>query len=94
MHYYESIRQRIEMEASLTRFLYLAPNHDLLNFVAEKLQRCKRTLYFGLLRDFLEQTLALPVRTNGSPVSLPLSSALMEGKDPQHTGTLFPRIAV
>jgi len=94
MHYYESIRQRIEMEASLTQFLYLAPNHDLLNFVAEKLQRCKRTLYFGLLRDFLEQTLALPVRTNGSPVSLPLSSALMEGKDPQHTGTLFPRIAV
>ena len=94
MHYYDSIRQRIEMETSLTRFLYLAPNYDLLRFVAEKLERCKRTLYFGLLRDFLEQTLALPVKTNASPVSLPLSSALLEGKDAQHTGTLFPRIAV
>ena len=94
MHYYDAIRQRIEMEASLTRFLYLAPNYDLLHFVAEKLKRCKRTLYFGILRDFLDQTLALPVRTNGSPVSLPLSSALLEGKDPQHTGTLFPRITI
>lgn len=92
--YYESIRQRIEMERSLTRFLYLAPNYDLLHFVAEKLERCKRTLYFGLLRDFLQQTLALIVKTNGSPVSLPLSSALLEGKDAQHTGTLFPRIAM
>jgi hypothetical protein len=94
MHYYDDIRQRIEMEESLSRFLYLAPSYDLLHFVAERLERCKRTLYFGLLRDFLEQTLALPVRTNGSPVSLPLSSALLEGKDAQHTGTLFPRIAV
>ena len=94
MQYYESIRQRIEMETSLTRFLYLAPNYDLLHFVAEKLQRCKRMLYFGLLRDFLDQALALPVRSNGSPVSFPLSSALLEGKDAQHTGTLFPRIAV
>lgn len=93
-HYYEAIRERIEMETSLTRFLYLAPRYDLLRFVAEKLQRCKRTLYFGLLRDFLEQTLALPVKTNRSPVSLPLSCALLEGKDAQHTGTLFPRIAV
>ena len=93
-HYYESIRQRIEMEPSLTRFLYLAPSFDLLHYVAEKLERCKRTLYFGLFRDFLEQTLALPVKTNASPVSLPLSSALLEGKDAQRTGTLFPRIAV
>lgn len=94
IQYYESIRQRIEMETSLTRFLYLAPNYDLLHFVAERLQHCKRTLYFGLLKDFLDQTLALPVKTNESPVSLPLSSALLEGKDAQHTGTLFPRIAV
>jgi len=94
MHYYEDIRQRIEMETSLSRFLYLAPSYDLLHFVAEKLRHCKRTLYFGLLRDFLDQTLALPVRTNGSPVSLSLNSALLEGKDAQHTGTLFPRIAV
>jgi hypothetical protein len=94
MHYYESIRQRIDMEASLSRFLYLAPSFDLLHYVAEKLERCKRTLYFGLFRDFLEQTLALPVKTNASPVSLPLSSALLEGKDAQHTGMLFPRIGV
>jgi len=82
------------MEASVTRFLFLAPSDDLLHFVAEKLQRCKHTLYFGLLRDFLEQTLTLPVKTNPSPVSLPLSSALFEGKDAQHTGTILPPIAV
>ena len=94
IQHYETIRQRIEMETSLSRFLYLAPSYDLLHFVSEKLQRCKRTLYFGLLRDFLDQTLALPVRTNESPVSFPLSSVLLEGKDAQHTGILFPRIAV
>jgi len=93
-HHYETIRQRIEMETTLTRFLYLAPNYDLLCFVGNKLANCKRAIYFGLLRDFLQQTLALPVRTNFSPVSLSLASALIPGKEPLRTGTLFPRIAV
>lgn len=91
--YYQAILQRIEMEASLKRFLYLAPSYDLLHFVAEKLQCCKRTLYSGLLRDFLDQTLALPIKTNRSPVSLPLSCELLKANR-RHPGTLFPGIAV
>lgn len=92
--FYAAVRERIEMEASLPHFLYLAPNHDLLSFVADKLANCRRTVYFGLLRDFLQQTLGLPVKANGSPVSVPLTSVLALGKDAQTSGTLFPRIAV
>jgi hypothetical protein len=67
---YLSVRQRIEQETSIAHFLYLMPNYDLLRFVTDKLSECKRAVHFGLLRDFLQLTLALPVRRNGSPVSV------------------------
>ncbi len=86
--------QRVELETQITYFLYLVPNYDLLGFVAHKLRNCKRALYFGLLRDFLQQTLALPVKRNGSPASVTLASVLTQGKDTQRTATLFPGIAV
>lgn len=94
VRHYETVRRRIEMETSITQFLYLVPNYDLLCFVADKLFSCKRMVCFGLLRDFLQQTLALPVRRNGSPASVTLTSVLRLGKEVQRTGTLFSDIAV
>src|SRR6266849_9291444 len=91
--HYVTVRQRIELETSINQFLYLVPNYDLLWFVADKLN-CKRAVYFGLFKDFLQETLALPVRRTGSPASIPLASLLTQGKQSQRTGTLFPGIAV
>ena len=56
---YLSVRQRIEQETSIAHFLYLMPNYDLLRFVADKLSECRRAVHFGLLKDFLQLTLAL-----------------------------------
>jgi hypothetical protein len=81
------------METSVHQFLYLVPNHDLLCFVTDKLN-CKRAVYFGLFKDFLQETLALPVRRTGSPASVPLTSVLTQGKQEQRTGMLFPGVAV
>ena len=53
---YLSVRQRIEQETSITHFLYLMPNYDLLWFVADKLSECRRAVHFGLLKDFLQLT--------------------------------------
>jgi hypothetical protein len=91
---YLSVRQRIEQETSITHFLYLMPNYDLLWFVADKLSECRRAVHFGLLKDFLQLTLTLPVRRNGSPVSLTLTSVLTHGRAVQKTGTLWENIAV
>lgn len=91
---YLSVRQRIEQETSITHFLYLVPNYDLLWFVADKLSECRRAVHFGLLKDFLQLTLALPVRRNGPPVSLTLTSVLTHGRAVQKTGTLWENIAV
>src|SRR4029077_6246305 len=49
---YLSVRQRIEQETSITHFLYLMPNYDLLWFVADKLSECRRAVHFGLFKDF------------------------------------------
>jgi hypothetical protein len=92
--HYLSVRQRIEQETSIAHFLYLMPNHDLLWFVADKLSDCRRAVHFGLLKDFLQLTLASPVRRNGSPVSLTLASGLTHGHVVQKTGTLWESIAV
>src|SRR5216683_319558 len=61
--HYVTVRQRIELETSINQFLYLVPNYDLLWFVADKLN-CKRAVYFGLFKDFLQETLALPSEKN------------------------------
>jgi len=91
---YLSVRQRIEQETSITHFLYLIPNYDLLWFVADKLSECRRAVHFGLLKDFLQLTLALPVRRNGSPVSMTLASVLTHGRAVQTTGTLWENTTV
>jgi hypothetical protein len=92
-HYFD-IRQRIEQEVSVAHFLYLVPNYDLLWFVADKLSECRRPVYIGLLREFLQQTLMLSVRKTSSPASMTLASALTQGKETQRTGSLFPGIAM
>jgi len=92
--YYADVRERIERESAIAHFLYLVSNHDLLRFVAEKLSPCRSQVYFGLIRDFLQQTLALPVRRNQSPASVSLSSFLVQGKATQSTANLFSSIAM
>lgn len=92
--HYVDICQRIEQEVSVANFLYLAPNYDLLWFLADRLAECKRAVYVGLLPEFLQQTLLLPVRRTGSPVSMTLTSVLTQGKEAQRTGSLFPGITV
>lgn len=92
--HYEHIRDRIERESHVGHFLYLMPNHDLLKFVADQFQQCPRTIYFGLLRDFLEQKLSLSVTQNRTPVSMPLAIALLGGNEPRGTRPLFSEIAV
>lgn len=91
---YLAIRERIEQETSIAHFLYLVPNHDLLWFVADRLSECKRAIYFGLFRDFLQEALTLAVRRSGSPASMSLDSMLTQRKVAQRTGALFPNIAV
>jgi hypothetical protein len=91
---YALICQRIEEETSIAHFLYLVPNYDLLWFIADRVYQCKRAVYLGLFRDFLQQTLALPVRRSGSHATVPLTSVLADGKDAQRPGILFPIIAV
>lgn len=67
---YEAIRMRFEAETEFRYFLYIAPNHDLLEFVRERFQECSQIIHFGLYRDVLADGLDLPVQANrGSTMS-------------------------
>src|ERR1051326_8575982 len=81
--HYLAVRERIEQEATIAHFLYLVPNHDLMWFVAAQFSGCGRAVYLGLLHDFLQQTLALPIRRNGSPASVSLSAILTHSQASQ-----------
>jgi hypothetical protein len=94
VRHYVDIRQRIEQEISVAHFLYLVPNYDLLCFVADRLSGCRRAVYVGLLREFLQQTFMSSVRRTGCPASMTLASLLTQGKEAQRAGSLFPEIAV
>ena len=73
---YTMIQSRIESEGSIAHFLYLAPNHDLLLFLVRRFEACQRPVYFGLRKDFLTHGLGFSVRSNRSPVSMPLHAVL------------------
>jgi hypothetical protein len=92
--HYAAIRDRIEQETAIGHFLYLVPSHDFMWFIAEKLSQCRRAVHIGLFHDFLEQTLALPVRRSGSPAMLTLAFVLSPWKEVQHSGELFSDIGV
>jgi hypothetical protein len=59
--YYKTIAATIAHEAHVDQILYLAPNYDLLRFVSAFFTHAKRRVYFGLLRDWHEHLLDMPV---------------------------------
>jgi hypothetical protein len=91
---YAAIKDRIEQETSLTHFLYLVPNYDLLSFLAARFSHCKRAVYVGLFRDFLQQTLCASVRRCGTPVSVQFASVLGLPRNTLRPGVLFHGIAL
>ena len=74
---YRDIWHRIEEETEFRHFLYLVPNHDLLALLIKQFQDCRRTVYFGLRRDFLADILSVAVQSNRSPISTTLRSVLL-----------------
>jgi len=70
------IQSKIESEGSVAHFLYLAPNYDLLLFLVRRFESCRRSVYFGLWKDFLTHGLGVSVRNNRSAVSTTLRAIL------------------
>jgi len=66
---YTAVQKRIQAETYVRHFLYLASNYDLLLFLVNKFEGCRRPVYFGLRQDFLTENLCLLVQSNHSPVS-------------------------
>ena len=59
---YLQIRNDIETETAVTRFLYLVPNYDLLSYVSSFFTTSRRAIYFGLFPDFLNHLLDMSLR--------------------------------
>lgn len=74
--HYQRIWKRIEAEADLCHFLYLAANHDLLSLLLRLFRDCPRQVHFGLRSDFLAETLSLSVRSSHSPMSTTFHTVL------------------
>ena len=58
---YEFVRYKVEHEDQLRRFVYIAANYHLLNYVARMFDGTWRPVYFGLLTDILQRQLAMDV---------------------------------
>jgi len=67
--FYRAIAASFAHEHHVDRILYLAPNYDLLRFVATFFMNAKQPVYFGLARDWHERLLDMAVSqhtgTNG-----------------------------
>jgi hypothetical protein len=60
---YVQISRDIAAEEAVDRFLYLAPNYDLLFFLVRCFATLKRPIYFGLAGDFLDKLFDMPLRS-------------------------------
>ena len=59
---YLQIRNDIEAETAVDRFVYLVANYDLLSYLSSFFATSKQAIYFGLFRDFLHRLLETPLR--------------------------------
>ena len=59
---YVQICADIAAERAVDRFLYLAPNYDLLSFLVGCFTTLRRPIYFGLARDFIDKLFDMPLR--------------------------------
>jgi hypothetical protein len=59
---YLQIRNDIEAETAVVRFLYLVPNYDLLSYIDSFFAASRRAVYFGRFPDFLNHRLEMPLR--------------------------------
>jgi hypothetical protein len=74
---YEVVREKVERERQLQRFVYIAANHHLMNYVARALGRMQRPVYFGLLQDMRTRQLDMPVLDVAHARSVGLGDALL-----------------
>jgi len=58
---YRRIRQLIEGETLIAHFVYLVANYHLLNFITQFFEGSRKSVHFGLLRDFHQQRLGMRV---------------------------------
>jgi hypothetical protein len=59
---YVQICADIAAERAVDRFLYLAPNYDLLSFLVGCFATLRRPLYLGLARDLVNRLFDMPLR--------------------------------
>jgi hypothetical protein len=73
---YATIARLLDRETLVVHVLYLVPNHDLLSYLTGSLRPTAPNLLFGIVRDWHEQLLDMPVVGPCSPVTRPLKEAL------------------
>ena len=76
---YVAIRNAVETEKLVTRFLYLTANYHVLNFVTQFFERSRGQIHFGLLEDFRHQVLKKKVLDSTRARSKTLSAVLQNG---------------
>jgi hypothetical protein len=74
---YEFVRAKLEHERQMQRFVYIAANHHLMNYVARALAGVSRPVYFGILQDMRERRLEMTVIDASRSRSLCLGDALL-----------------
>ena len=73
---YEFVRYKVEHEDQLRRFVCIAANYHLLNYVARMFDGTWRPAYFGLLADILRRQLDMDVLDASLTRRYPLREAL------------------
>jgi len=76
MRYYRNVASLLNREAHVDHLLYLVCNYDLLQFVAGFFGNSQRQVYFGLVKDWHDQLLDMPVSCSSAACCLRFRDAL------------------
>jgi hypothetical protein len=76
MRYYRDVAASLNREAHVDRVLYLVCNYDLLQFVSGFFANSQRQVYFGLVKDWHDQLLDMPVSRSSATRCLRFRVAL------------------
>ena len=76
LRYYRDVAASLNREAHVDRVLYLVCNYDLLQFVSRSFGNSQHRVFFGLVKDWHDQLLDMPVSYSSATSSFPLRKAL------------------
>jgi hypothetical protein len=89
IRYYREVASALAKETTVSHVLYLVSNYDLLRFISSFFRNSEGRVFFGLVKDWYEQLLDMPVSCTSATRCLRFGETLDRAAEQFEAATIF-----